>query len=105
MKRDLLGRHGDRELTRWPLRGTGQGTSEAAQRLRLTHCCPQVPMFLACGKTAIALGPDEKVGSCPRRTAHRVHKPLVDIVFPIGHIHHQRGWTGLLDLTGKRLPF
>src|SRR5262249_3812120 len=42
LKHDLLGRHGDRELPRWPLGGASQGKREAAQRLRLTHCCPQV---------------------------------------------------------------
>jgi hypothetical protein len=57
------------------------------------------------GETAVVLGPDETFGAGTRRTAHRVHKPLVDIAFPIGHVHPQGSRTSLLDLTGQRIPF
>ena len=101
----LRGCPGDRALPRGPRGGARHGKREAPPRRRLTPGRPHVTMLLAFGQTAMVRGPDEPCGSCLSRTAPGVHTPRVDSACPIGPVHHQRGRTGRLDLTGERLPF
>jgi hypothetical protein len=48
-------------------------------------------------------GPDDHLRPVGWLPAPRVHHPLLDITCAIGPVHHQSGWTGLLDLAGVLL--
>ena len=54
---------------------------------------------LAIGDPPIALRPNNKLGPVGDLTAHGFQKTLLDIPFPICHVHYQRCGTVLLDFT------
>jgi hypothetical protein len=92
-------------LSRSPGGLTRQLNRDGARGSRLRPRLPEGTRGFPWAEPSIALGPDEALRPVLRCTPHRIQKPRLTLPCPLGHAHHERVRTALLDRTGPRIPW